>query len=505
MKPVSDTFLSIRNLDKSFFGVEVLRDVGFEVKRGHVLGLVGENGSGKSTTMNILGGVHRRDRGTIVLDGAEIDPQTPREAQELGIGFIHQELSLFPNLSIEENLFLDHFPRLAGRLPFIDRRRLRRRAAEALALVDLDLPPGTPVSRLPQGERQLVEIVKALTRESRIIIFDEPTTSLTARESERLFAIIERLKARGISIIYISHILGDVMRLCDDIVVLRDGQVVAAAPRREIAIEEMVRHMVGRTIDNLFPEGASTVDTARTALSVRSVTQPGTVKDISFDLHPGEVLGVSGLMGSGRSELARIIFGLDGYASGTISVDGAALAPQSPRQAMERGIAFLTEDRRGEGLMMEASIRDNIVLPSVPRYATPLLHLVRPMELGAKAKEMADDVRINAKSIDRTAVRTLSGGNQQKVVIAKWLLRRPAIFILDEPTRGIDVGAKYEVYKIIRRLVAEGAAVLLISSEIEELIGMSDRIMVMGRGEVRGFFAREAFDREAILRTALWD
>ncbi|MBN9022709.1 MAG: sugar ABC transporter ATP-binding protein [Rhizobiales bacterium] len=482
-----------------------MHDIGFDVQRGHVLGLVGENGSGKSTTMNILGGVHRRDRGTILLDGVPVEPQSPREAQELGIGFIHQELSLFPNLSIEENLFLDHFPRLGAWLPFIDRRRLRRRATEALQLVGLDVPPGTPVSSLPQGERQLVEIVKVLTRESRIIIFDEPTTSLTARESERLFEIIGRLKARGISIIYISHILGDVMRLCDDIVVLRDGQVVATAPTSGIAIDDIVRHMVGRTIDNLFPEGASAVDTTRSALALRGVSQPGTVRDISFDLHPGEVLGVSGLMGSGRSELARIIFGLDGYAEGTITVGGSPLPPGSPRAAMERGIAFLTEDRRGEGLMMEASIRDNIVLPSVPRYASPWLHLVRPMELGAKAQAIAEDVRISAKSIDRTAVRTLSGGNQQKVVIAKWLLRQPSVFILDEPTRGIDVGAKYEVYKIIRRLVAEGAAVLLISSEIEELIGMSDRIMVMGRGEIRGFHDRAAFDREAIMRTALWD
>ncbi len=499
-----DAFLSIRNLDKSFFGVQVLRDVSFDVKRGHVCGLVGENGSGKSTTMNILGGIHRRDRGTILLDGAAIAPESSRDAQALGIAFIHQELSLFPNLSIEENLFLDHFPRLGG-LPFIDRRRMRHRAREALALVDLDVPPGTPVSRLPQGERQLVEIVKALSREARLIIFDEPTTSLTARESERLFAIIDRLRARGISVIYISHILGDVMRICDDIVVLRDGQVMATAPRAEMEVERMVTLMVGRAIDNLFPERAPATDPGRTLLSVKGVSQPGTVKDITFDLHPGEVLGVSGLMGSGRSELARIIFGLDGYAEGTIAVDGRTLPPRSPRQAMERGIAFLTEDRRREGLMMEASIQDNIVLPSVPEHASRFLHLVRPTELGAMAKTVAEEVRVNARALDRAAVRTLSGGNQQKVVIAKWLLRRPSIFILDEPTRGIDVGAKYEVYKIINRLVAEGAAVLLISSEIEELIGMSDRIMVMGRGEIRGFHERAAFDREAILKTALWD
>ena len=502
---MSDVILRISSLDKSFFGVPVLRDVGLELRRGEVLGLVGENGSGKSTTMNILGGIHQKDAGRIELDGREIAPQTPREAQALGIAFIHQELSLFPNLSIEENLFLDHFPRLLGRLPFIDRAHMRERAKAALAFVDLAVSPGTPVSRLAQGERQLVEIVKALSRDARLIIFDEPTTSLTARESARLFGIIERLRSQGLSIIYISHILGDVMRLCDDIVVLRDGQVMTAAPRAELAIERIITLMVGRTIDHLFPPRTTAPDLDRTALSVRGLSQPGVVRDIGFDLHAGEVLGISGLMGSGRSELARMIFGLDGYAAGTITVNGVKLPRHSPRQAMRHGLAFLTEDRRGEGLMMEASIQDNIVLPSLPEHASRFLHFLDLRTLGGRAKTMAETVRVHARSFDRAAVRTLSGGNQQKVVIAKWLLRRPTIFILDEPTRGIDVGAKYEVYKIINQLVAEGAAVLFISSEIEELIGMTDRIMVMSRGELRGFHARAQYQREALLRAALWD
>jgi ABC-type sugar transport system ATPase subunit len=502
---MSEALLRIENLDKSFFGVPVLRDVSLELRRGRVLGLVGENGSGKSTTMNILGGIHQKDGGRMELDGREIAPQNSRDAQALGIAFIHQELSLFPNLTIEENLFLDHFPRVAGRLPFIDRRRMRERSKAALALVDLDISPGTPLSRLAQGERQLVEIVKALSREARLIIFDEPTTSLTARESERLFAIIERLRVQGIAIIYISHILSDVTRLCDDVVVLRDGQVVAAEPKSALQIERIITLMVGRTIDHLFPERTTKPNRDRPALSVQNLSQPGTVKDISFDLYPGEVVGVSGLMGSGRSELARIIFGLDGYESGTIAIDGLDLPPRSPRHAMERGLAFLTEDRRGEGLMMEASILDNIVLPSLPEHSSSFLHFIRASEVGGLGRTMAEKMRINARSLDRMAVRTLSGGNQQKVVIAKWLLRRPSIFILDEPTRGIDVGAKYEVYKIINQLVADGAAVLFISSEIEELIGMADRIMVMSRGQVRGFHNRAQFQRESLLRAALWD
>jgi len=502
---MSEVVLRVDHLDKSFFGVPVLKDVSFEVKAGHVLGLVGENGSGKSTTMNILGGIHQRDGGRIELAGRKIAPQTSREATALGIAFIHQELSLFSNLSIEENIFLDHFPRYTQGLPVIDRKAMREKARSALALVDLKVAPGTPVSRLPQGERQLVEIVKALSRDAKLIIFDEPTTSLTARESERLFDIIERLRKQGITIIYISHILGDVMRLCDDIVVLRDGQVMAAAPRDSLDVERMITLMVGRTIDHLFPDRAPAVDRRRSALSVKALSQPGVVKDISFDLHPGEVLGVSGLMGSGRSELARIIFGLDSYATGEIAVEGIPLPKKKPRRAMDRGLAFLTEDRRGEGLMMEASIRDNIVLPSLPERSSRFLHFIRPAQLGQVARETAEKVRVNARNVDQTAVRTLSGGNQQKVVIGKWLLRRPSIFILDEPTRGIDVGAKYEVYKIINQLVAEGAAVLFISSEIEELIGMADRIMVMGRGETRGFFDRSSFDRETLMRAALWD
>ncbi len=502
---MSDLLLKVTGLNKSFFGVQVLRDVGLELRRGAVLGLVGENGSGKSTTMNILGGVLTKDSGRVELAGEEVAPASSRDALALGIAFIHQELSLFPNLSVEENIFLDHFPRRLHGLPFIDRRQLRDQARKALELVDLQVSPVTPVMRLPQGERQLVEIAKALTRQARLIIFDEPTTSLTARETERLFEIIGRLRAQGISIIYISHILGDVMRLCDDIAVLRDGEVIGAGRREDFTIERLVTLMVGRTIDRLFPEREPSQRPSGAALRVRGLSQPGIVKDVSFDLNRGEVLGVSGLMGSGRSELARILFGLDPYSEGEIRIDDEKLPPLKPRAAMDKGVAFLTEDRRGEGLMMEASIADNIVLPSLVERSKGLIRWVNPAELDEAARGIAERVRVNAKSIETAAVRTLSGGNQQKVVIAKWLLRAPSIFILDEPTRGIDVGAKYEVYKIINQMVAGGAAILFISSEIEELIGMADRIMVMGRGEIRGFFDRPSFDRETLMSAALWD
>jgi ribose transport system ATP-binding protein len=496
--------LQLTGIWKSFFGVPVLKDVGFTLEAGRVLGLVGENGSGKSTTMNILGGVHRPDAGTMTLNGEAYEPKSPRDAQARGVAFIHQELNLFPNLSIEENLFIRGFPRLGRRSPFINRVVMRARARELIAAVDLKFPPGTPVARLSQGERQLVEIAKALAADARLIIFDEPTTSLTARESERLFDIIARLKSQGRSVIYISHILADVMRHCDDVVVLRDGQVVGAAAKRDLTIERMITLMVGRSIDQLYPSRESAVRDGAPVLEVRGVSQPGTVHDISFALGRGEILGVSGLMGSGRSELARIIFGLDPYASGSITVDGKPLPPGDPRGAMDAGVAFLTEDRRAEGLLMQSSIADNLALPSLAESASPFMKLVRRTDLGERTGAMARAVQINAKDIDHTLVRTLSGGNQQKVVIGKWLLRRPSVFIMDEPTRGIDVGAKYEVYKMMNRLVAEGASILCISSEIEELIGMCDRIMVMSQGELRGFRDRAGFDREELLRAAMW-
>jgi ribose transport system ATP-binding protein len=497
--------LKVDALCKSFFGVQVLHEVGFTLHAGQILGLVGENGSGKSTTMNIIGGVHQPESGRMQRSGIDYQPRNPRDAQRKGIAFIHQELNLFKNLSITENLFIERFPKRPNFLPLIDRAAIRKRTEELLAEVDLHIDPATLVSRLSQGERQLVEIAKALSSEARIIIFDEPTTSLTTRETERLFVLIDRLKSRGIAIIYISHILGDVMRLCDDIVVLRDGHLVAAAPKTSMSIERMISLMVGRTIDQIFPPRTQTLRAGRPVLEVRGLTHPGVVKDISFSLRPGEVLGVSGLMGSGRSEMARILFGLDPYQRGDILIDGETLKATSPRACMDRGMAFLTEDRRLEGLMMEASIADNIALPALREHSSTWLRLVQRTKLGEEVQKVSRAVQITVPDIQRMLVKHLSGGNQQKVVIAKWLLRTPRIFILDEPTRGIDVGAKYEIYKLINLLAVEGTGILFISSEIEELIGMCDRILVMGHGEIRGVHERSAFDRERILKSAMWD
>ena len=503
--PIEAPLLAIRGLSKSFFGVEVLHDVSFELGRGRVLGLVGENGSGKSTTMNVIGGIHQPDRGEMVLDGQPYRPRRPRDAEAAGIAFIHQELNLFKNLSIEENLFIGGFPKLVAGLPFIDRRKVRARAKELLASIDLDVDPTRPVSRLSQGERQLVEIAKALGSDARIVIFDEPTTSLTARETERLFGQIQRLKAKGIAVVYISHILSDVMRQTDDIVVLRDGSLVAQSPTRAMSIDKLITAMVGRTIDQIYPKRETGPRSGTPALQVDKLTQPGIVRDITFKVQPGEVVGISGLMGSGRSEMARILFGLDPYASGTITVAGQPLDQPTPEAAMARGIAFLTEDRRAEGLMMEGAIADNIALPSLPNYANGFARLIERTRLGDAVETTGRDVQVNARDFVETLVKNLSGGNQQKVVIGKWLLRRPTLFILDEPTRGIDVGAKYEVYKLINRLAGDGTGLLVISSEIEELIGMCDRILVMSHGEIRATYERAKFDREKIMRSAMRD
>ncbi|MER8828938.1 sugar ABC transporter ATP-binding protein [Mesorhizobium sp. M0938] len=491
--------LEVEGLSKSFFGVTVLNGVGFAVDRGAALGLVGENGSGKSTSMNILGGVYQADSGTMRLEGLSYQPANPKAATAAGIAFIHQELNLFPNLTIEENLFIDAFPRRAG-LPLIDRSRIRRSTAELLLQVDLDHSPSTPVSKLSQGERQLVEIAKALSRNAKLIIFDEPTTSLTRPEVERLFAIIGRLKNRGIGVIYISHALEDVMSVCESIIVLRDGRVAGGGARPTLEMQQIISMMVGRSIDAIYPE-RKVRPAAETVLSVRGLSQPGVCEAISFDIHAGEIVGLAGLMGSGRSELARMLFGLDRFSSGTIHLDGQELHDPSPAKAMTAGMAFLTEDRRGEGLIMDFSIAENIVLASLDSVSG-MLGLLSGSRISAAASEMGTAMHLSTTRVDDTLVKHLSGGNQQKVVIGKWLRRKPRLFVLDEPTRGIDVGAKQEVYRIINRLVEDGSAVLLISSEIEELLGLSDRILTISRGELTGSFERQNFDREAIMTAA---
>ena len=500
--------LELHDVSRSFFGVPVLKRVSLSLPRGRVLGLVGENGAGKSTLMNIVGGVLPPDSGRVLFDGLPYAPAGSREAARAGVSFIHQELNLFPNLTVAENLHLPTFPlRRVGPLPLplVDRPRMRAAAATLLAQVYLNCSPDTPVEALSPGERQLVEVAKAVGADAKLILFDEPTTSLTARESERLFDIIARLRAHGVSMIYISHRLEDVRRLCDQVAVLRDGQVVGAGPAAEFGVERMIALMVGRDIQQLYPQRAARAAGAAAAglpaLEVSGLSRAGVLHDISMTLRRGEIVGMSGLMGAGRTELVRTLFGLDPFDRGTIQLNGVPLDP-SPRRCVRRGMALLTEDRRLEGLLMDASVSDNVALAALPLLARTPLRWVDAGLLRRRTAEAAESVRLAGVATARQAARTLSGGNQQKVVLAKWLLREPTVFVLDEPTRGIDVGAKQEVYRIIAALAERGAAVLMVSSEIEELIGMCDRILVMSRGRLRGEFARHEFDRERIMARA---
>jgi len=496
--------LSLRDVTKSFFGVTVLHGVSFDLQPGEVLGLVGQNGSGKSTTMNILGGVHQRDSGEIMFGGTHYRPRVPRDAEEAGIAFIQQELNIFANLSVQENLLMGRFPKLGRWLPVISFRRLRERARQLLAAVDLQVLPQASASTLSPGERQLVEIAKALSLNAKIIIFDEPTTSLTSRESERLFALIGRLRHQGIGIIYISHLLADVVRLADQIVVLRDGHVVRSGPKGAMTVDDLVTAMVGRSIEALFPNRSRRGATGATVLEVERVSQPGIVRNVSFSVAEGEIVGIAGLMGSGRTELARILFGLDPFESGRVAVTGRPFAKPEPRACIAGGMAFLTEDRRHEGLMMEGSVAANLELAALPEHARGISRLIDDRRLRQRMSAIKEQLDIKSADLLATLVRTLSGGNQQKVVIGKWLLRQPKLFILDEPTRGLDVGAKQEVNKAIVQLADAGTAVLMISSELEELIGMCDRVLVMNRGEVGRTIERSAFEREAILKAAMW-
>ena len=497
--------LVIDSIRKGFGGVPVLRGVSLSIAPGRTLGLVGENGAGKSTLMNILGGNLRPDSGHMEWAGRPYLPASPSDASAAGIAFIHQELNLFPNLSIADNLFLTRFP-VRGRLPWIDRPRLHAAAAGLLDQVGLAVHPGTAVGQLSAGERQLVEIARALRLEPRLLILDEPTTSLGTRETRHLFALLGRLRARGMAMIYISHHLGDVLQLADEVVVLRDGEQVGAGPRAEFDAGRLIRLMVGRELNQLFPVrkarplGSNPVSPA---LEVLGLTQPGVVRGIEFRVAGGEVVGLAGLMGAGRSELARILFGLDRAEQGRVRVAGQEVTAMSVAGRIRHGLAFLTEDRRDDGLCLEASIADSIALVTLRQHVRVPGGGLALAGLRTAVNQVRAAVHLTPSARNEQPVRTLSGGNQQKVVLAKWLLAAPRMLILDEPTRGIDVGAKFEIYQLIHQLAAAGAGVLLISSEIEELTGLCDRLLVMRRGELVDELAREEFDRERILRAAL--
>ncbi|MBI5669548.1 MAG: sugar ABC transporter ATP-binding protein [Chloroflexi bacterium] len=488
--------LELENISKQFPGVKALDNVHFEVNAGEVHALLGENGAGKSTLIKIISGVHKPDTGTMKLDGQPVSFNNPREAQQAGIATIYQELSLYPELTVAENIFMGHAPRRKfGPFEAVQWGKANEQAREILASLDIhDLDVRRKVGTLTVGNRQRVEIAKALSLNARILIMDEPTAALTEADVVRLFDIVRKLRERGVGIIYISHRLHEVFELADRVTVLRDGQYVGTRPVDKTLTEnDLVSMMVGRTIDNLFPKLDTEIGPP--VLEVRHLSRKPMTRDVSFKICAGEIVGLAGLVGSGRSEVAQVIFGINPAESGEILIDGKPVTIKNPGQAMNHGIAYVPEDRGTQGLVRQMRIRENVSM-SVLKAIRAGIFINRRAERSL-AVSTIKQLNIRAYSMEQV-VNKLSGGNQQKVVVGKWLASKPRILIMDEPTRGIDVGAKAEIHRLMSELAREGLAVLMISSELPEILGMSDRILVMRGGRIVAEFSRDEATQERI-------
>ncbi len=484
--------VEIRGVSKRFPGVQALEDVSLDIRPGEVHAVAGENGAGKSTLMKLLSQLERPSDGTIEIDGEAVRFRNPRHAQRLGIAMVHQEFALAPHLSVADNLALGREQTRGG---LIVRGSERRRARELLERAGLDINPARKVSSLSVADQQRVEIAKALAVDAKVLIMDEPTATLTEPEIDELFKLIEELKADGIAIFYISHRLEEVVRIADRVTVMRDGEVVETLEKGDIDESKLVQLMVGREIDNLYPKERSEVGDV--LLRVEGITRPGIIHDCSFEVHAGEVLGFAGLIGAGRTELARAVFAADPITAGRVELDGKELKLSSPSDAIAAGIGYLTEDRKGDGLAMQLPVEHNITLASVPG---PGIWIDRAGEHRA-AERRRDELDIRTPSL-RRPVESLSGGTQQKVVVARWLETEARVLFFDEPTRGIDVGAKAEIFKLIGGLAADGQAIVLISSYLPELTNMCDRIVVLRDGQIVGELSRKEFDEERIMALA---
>ena len=485
----------MEGISKSFPGVQALRDVQFEVQGGEVHALVGENGAGKSTLMRILGGVHQRDAGEIHLRGQPVEIPSPVHARMLGISIIHQELNQVPALPVAENIFLGREPRRAG--GFVDWKTMYARANTLLQDLGLPIDPRRRLGTLTVAEQQLVEIAKALSVEADLVIMDEPTAALTVEETERLFRFIRDLRPRGVGIVYITHRLEEIFTIADRVTVLRDGQYVGTYAIGELTMDGLIRLMVGRQLTEKFPK--EPVAAGAPVLEVRGLTSGGRFTDVSFTVHRGEILGIAGLIGSGKAAVAHAIFGAIPVDSGEILVDGHPITIRSPSEAIAHGIGLVTEDRKRLGLVLGMSVTANITLPALPELETA--GFVRRREEAVRVTQAIRDLDMAVASPDQPA-RNLSGGTQQKVVVAKWLQTGARVLLLVEPTRGIDVGAKVEMYRLMVALARRGVGIVMISSELPEILGMSDRILVMHEGRITGEFPRETATQEAILASA---
>ncbi|MCM3495401.1 MULTISPECIES: sugar ABC transporter ATP-binding protein [Paenibacillus] len=487
--------IEMKNIHKSFGTNRVLAGVDFDLREGEVHALMGENGAGKSTLMNILTGLHSRDEGTIVIDGQETYFSSPKEAEEKGIAFIHQELNIWPEMTVLDNLFIGKEP--TSGLGFLNMKQMKALAKEQFGKLSVKIPLTQEAGECSVGQQQMIEIAKALMTKAKVIIMDEPTAALTEREIEKLFEVIRSLKKEGVSIVYISHRMEEIFTICDRITVMRDGKSVDTKPIPDTNFDEVVRKMVGRELTERYP--ARHPVPGDVVLEVKNISSKGKFENVSFSVRAGEIVGMSGLMGAGRTEMMRAIFGLDRLDSGEIWVRGKKVNIRKPDDAVKHGIGFITEDRKDEGLVLDFSVRENMALTNLFSFSS------KGFISAKKELDFVDTLtkRLQIKThTTETPARNLSGGNQQKVVIAKWIGIGPSVLILDEPTRGVDVGAKREIYQLMNELTERGVAILMVSSELPEVLGMSDRILVVHEGRISGEVSGENATQEQIMTLA---
>jgi rhamnose transport system ATP-binding protein len=487
--------LALSAASKSFGAVHALREASLELRGGEVHALMGENGAGKSTLVKMLAGVYRPDEGTVMVDGEAVSFHGPVDARDAGVAIIYQEPTLFPDLSVAENVFMGRQPLSAGRR--IDRKAMHDQVDDLFRRLGVDLDAERPVRGLSIADQQIVEIAKALSFDARVLIMDEPTAALSGAEVERLFGVVRTLRERGAALMFISHRLEEVFQICDTVTVMRDGAVTFDGPLAGLSNDDLVRQMVGRDLDALFPKETARI--GATVLKVERLTREGVFTDISFEVRAGEIVALAGLVGAGRSEVARAIFGIDRWDGGSVELLGRTIRNGRPNAAMRAGIGFVPEDRRQQGLVMDLSVARNATMTRT--RALSHLGLIRSASERALATEWGTRLQLKYHRLDDPVGR-LSGGNQQKVVLAKWLATEPRLLIVDEPTRGIDVGTKSEVHRLISQLAGQGLAVLMISSELPEVLGMADRVLVMHEGRLTGRFSRAEADEERIVRAA---
>ena len=487
--------IEMTGIDKSFGTNKVLSNAAFQLRDGEVHALMGENGAGKSTLMKILTGVYTKDKGTIKVDGVEVNYKNLQEAETAGIVFIYQELNVMFDLTVEENLFLGK--EITKRFGICDRKAMQAKAKEVMKLMGVDIPVDATMNQLSVGQHQMIEICKALMADAKVIIMDEPTAALTQSETETLFEVIKSLRKKGVSIVYISHRMEEIFELCDRVTVLRDGTYIDTREVSQVTMDDIVKMMIGREIGDRFPKRNTKI--GKNAIEVKNLTRKGVFHDVSFTVHAGEVLGVSGLMGAGRTEIMKALFGYEPADSGEIIVFGEKVDIKNPLQAIKANIGFITEDRKIEGLMLEKCVRENIGLANPKKISNR--NVIAKNKENSLIKQGIEELKIRCSGPEHEC-ENLSGGNQQKVVLAKWIYTDPWILILDEPTRGVDIGAKKEIYNIINNLTAEGVAIIMVSSELPEILGMSDRIMVVREGEVRGIIDAAEADQEKVMTLA---